>query len=122
MENSIKIGERPRGGGLFSRLERALRLESYFEDGFPVKHLPKILFVMLLGIVYISNSHHAEKNVRRINELSIEVEDLRADYTTLKAELMYVSKQSEVARRVHPLGLQESSQPPYKIVIKKGEH
>jgi hypothetical protein len=104
------------GGGLFAVLERRIRLESYFEEGFPVQYLPKILFVLALGILYISNTHYA------INAIQAEVEDLRADYTTLKADLMFSSKQSEVARKVHDYGLQESLTPPYKIVVQKGEY
>jgi hypothetical protein len=110
------------GSGLFSALERKLKLESYFEEGFPVKYLPKILFVMLLGILYISNTHHAEKTVRAIHAIQAEVEDMRADYTTLKSDLMYASKQSEVARRVREYGLKESLTPPYKVSVEKGEY
>ena len=33
------------GNGMFSALEKRLKLESYFEEGFPVQYLPKILFV-----------------------------------------------------------------------------
>ena len=110
------------GSGLFSILEKKLKLESYFEEGFPVKYLPKILFVMLIGIVYISNTHHAEKTVRKINDIQAEVEDMRADYTTLKADLMYASKQSEVARRVKEYGLKESLKPPFKVEVEKGEY
>jgi hypothetical protein len=110
------------GGGLFALLERRIRLETYFEEGFPVKNLPKILFVLALGIVYISNSHYSEKAVRQINAIQTEVEDLRADYTTLKADLMFASKQSEVARKVKDYGLEESSTPPFKIVVKEGEY
>jgi hypothetical protein len=50
------------------------------------------------------------------------VEDLRADFTTLKADVMFSSKQSEVARRVKPLGLKESVKPPYKIIVEDGEY
>ena len=110
------------GGGLFSGLEKKLKLESYFEEGFPVQYVPKILFVMALGILYISNSHHAEKTVREINAIQAEVEDMRADYTTLKSDLMFASKQSEVARRVKEFGLKESLTPPYKVRIEKGEY
>jgi hypothetical protein len=107
---------------MFSGLEKKLRLESYFEEGFPVKYLPKILFVMVLGLIYISNTHYAEKTVRRINAMQAEVEDLRADYTTLKADLMFASKQSEVARKVNVFGLKESLKPPYKIEVEAGEY
>jgi len=110
------------GNSMFSGLEKRLKLESYFEEGFPVQYLPKILFIMALGLIYISNTHYAEKTVRRINSIQAEVEDLRADYTTLKADLMFASKQSEVARKVQPLGLKESLTPPYKIEVEEGEY
>jgi hypothetical protein len=104
------------GPTLFSGIERRLKLENYFEEGFPVKYLPKILFVMLLVLLYISNTHYAEKTVRRIDAVQSEVEDLRADYTTLKSDLMFASKQSEVARKVKALGLKESINPPTRVV------
>ncbi|HZY79957.1 MAG TPA: FtsL-like putative cell division protein [Cyclobacteriaceae bacterium] len=105
------------GKSIFSGIEKRLKLETYFEEGFPVQYLPKILFVMMLGILYIGNTHHAEKTIREINRAQSEVEDLRADYTTLKADVMFASKQSEVARRVRELGLKESNNPPFKIVV-----
>jgi hypothetical protein len=110
------------GIGIFSGIEKKLRLETYFEEGFPVHYLPKIFFVMVLGLIYIGNTHYAEKTVREINRIQVEVEDLRADYTTLKADLMFSSKQSEVAKKVKPLGLKESLTPPYKVVVKEGEY
>lgn len=110
------------GFSVFSGIEKTLKLESYFEEGFPVHYLPKILFVLFLGLVYIGNTHYAEQTVRKINLLQVEVEDLRADYTTLKSDLMFSSKQSEVARKVKPFGLKESLTPPYKIVVEKGEY
>jgi hypothetical protein len=128
-ENKIKINPtKPEssstasGSGLFARLEKKLKLESYFEEGFPVQYLPKILFIMLLSILYISNTHYAEKTVRKINNVQAEVEDFRADYTTLKADLMFASKQSEVARKVQSMGLQESLTPPFKVQVEEGEY
>jgi len=111
-----------KGKGVFAGLERRLKLETYFEDGFPIKNVPKILFVMLIGLLYISNTHYADKTTRDINKAQTEVEDLRADYTTLKSDMMFASKQSEVARRVKELGLKESMKPPFKIVVEKGEY
>jgi hypothetical protein len=129
-ENKFKIGGPERtnepktkssvnnGKSMFSGLEKRLKLESYFEEGFPVQYLPKILFVMLLSLIYISNTHYAEKTTRQIDRAQTEVEDLRADFTTLKSDVMFASKQSEVARRVKLLGLKESLNPPFKVVVK----
>ena len=108
--------------GLFSILEKGLKLDRFFEEGFPVQYMPKIIFVMVLGLFYIGNTHYAEKTLRKINRLQVEVEDLRADYTTLKSDLMFSSKQSEVAKKIRPMGLKESLIPPYKIMVKKGEY
>lgn len=108
--------KRTRGGeSLFSKIEKFFKLD--VEDGLPVRFVPYILYFTLIGIFYIGNNHYADKTIRKITKLEQEVEDLRADYTTLKADYMYTSKQSEVANRVKKLGLEESSTPPYKIVI-----
>jgi hypothetical protein len=126
VENKFKIRHKTKSKGfargIFSGIERRLKLENYFEEGFPVKYLPKILFVMVLGLLYISNTHYAEKTVRKINNIQAEVEDLRADYTTLKADLMFASKQSEVAKKVQAFELKESLTPPYKVEIEEGEY
>jgi hypothetical protein len=125
IENKFKINPKKTSGpgvSMFSGIERRLRLETYFEEGFPVKYLPKILFVMGLGLLYISNTHYSEKTVRKISAVQAEVEDLRADYTTLKSDLMFASKQSEVARKVKPMGLKESLKPPYKVEVEEGEY
>ncbi len=125
-ENKFKVGQsksnKGSGNSLFSMLEKRVKLETYFEEGFPVKYLPKILFVLLLSLIYISNTHYSEKTLRKINKTQTDVEDVRADYTTLKADLMFASKQSEVARRVKLLGLKESNKPPFKIEVEKGEY
>jgi hypothetical protein len=121
--NEIRIKpEQSNGKSMFSGFEKRLKLESYFEEGFPVQHLPKILFVVFLGLLYISNTHYADKTTRSIEKAQSEVEDLRADFTTLKADVMFASKQSEVARRVKSMGLEESLKPPFKVVVKKGEY
>jgi hypothetical protein len=120
--NEARVKPSAPGPSLFSGLEKKLKLESYFESGFPVKYLPKILFAVLLSMLYISNTHYAEKATRRIDKMQNEVEDLRADYTTLKADIMYSSKQSEVARRVKEIGLKESLNPPFKVVVDRSEY
>jgi len=119
--NKAKVEAKKRGS-LFAFLEKNLKVDAVFEDGLPVKYLPYILYVTAIGIFYIGNSHYAEKTIRNITKVQVEVEDLRADFTTLKADYMFDSKQSEVAGKVAPIGLYESSVPPNKIVIKKGEY
>jgi len=119
--NSFRIKSQ-KNGSLFSRLERMLNIGSLFENGLPIKYLPNVAFVTVLIIVYIGYNHYAEKTLREINKLEVEVENLRADYTTLKSDYMYSRLQSEVAKRVADLGLQEGKVPPQKIITKKIEY
>jgi hypothetical protein len=113
-----KQKKKPAGKSLFARLETAFRMQRLFDEGVPVRYLPYGLFLMVILLTYIGNNHYAERMHRKIQKLESEVEDLRADYTTLKADYMFSSKQSEVARKVQPLGLIESQQPPIKIIVR----
>jgi hypothetical protein len=84
-----------------------------------VKQLPYIIFLVVLAFFYIGNRYHAERIVRKNNDLQKEINDLRAESITIAAELMLISKQSEVARQVKERGLdlEESLVPPKKIEI-----
>ncbi|HLF35788.1 MAG TPA: FtsL-like putative cell division protein [Cyclobacteriaceae bacterium] len=109
-------------GSIFSWLQEKLSLEGIFDEGIPAKYIPKILFVTTLIIIYIGNNHYAEKTARRIEQLGAKVDELRADYTSMKADYMYASKQSEVAKKVKKMGLEENEVPPYKIIINDIEY
>ncbi|WP_243635973.1 FtsL-like putative cell division protein [Hymenobacter edaphi] len=105
---------------IFSLVERVVNVDGLFRDGVPVRFLPHTLFVMFLILVYIGNTHYAARMNRSIQRLKTETEDLRADYTTLSADYMEASKQSEVARKVAAYGLVESSSPPFSIKVPAG--
>ena len=114
-------GPKQGSGSIFSFLDKKLGGDKESE-GLPVQYLPYILFFVVMAIFYIGNSHYADKTIRKIDKLEQEVEDLRADYTTLKSEYMFASKQSEVAKKVKKMGLVESQEPPFKIVVEEGEY
>lgn len=98
---------------IFRAFDKVLKVDKMFEEGIPVKYIPYILYVTAFIILYIGNSHYFERTVRQTAKLKAEVDDLRADFTTLKADVMYKSKQSEVAKQVQNLGLEETLTPPY---------
>jgi len=79
--------------------------------------LPFIIFLSMMAGIYIGNRYHAEKVIRDMAKLQVEVKDLRAQAITTASELMFISKQSEVVKMVkeNQLGLEESLEPPYKI-------
>jgi hypothetical protein len=118
--NSYRVKTKEeKGRSIFTLIDKLVKFDAVFENGLPLKYFPNVLYVTAIVILYIGNSHYSDKLIRKIDRIRIEVEDLRADFTTLKADYMFASKQSEVARKVSPIGLQESSVPPIKIVVKK---
>ena len=72
-----------------------------------VKQIPFFLFLALLAVIYIYNGHYADKTIRNINKTAKEVKELQHEYKTVKSEVMFRSKQSELAKAVEPLGLKE---------------
>jgi len=92
-----------------------------FSDVIILKNLWFIIFLTLLGAIYIGNRFHAEKVTRESSRLAREVRDLKAEALSTSASLMYVSKQSEVYRMVREkgLGLEELKTPPYRLVVDK---
>ncbi len=84
-----------------------------------IHNLPLIFFLATLCILYIANAHYAEKNIREMSQMEKEMNELRWEYMTTKAQLEYLSKQSEVARLVEKSGLKELREPPGKIILKK---
>ncbi|MFC4872739.1 FtsL-like putative cell division protein [Negadavirga shengliensis] len=103
----------------FAFLERTLDVSGLLGEGIPLKLVPPFLYAAFLALIYIWSNHKAENTIRKIDILQQEVEDLRADVTTLEAEYMYASKQSEVAKKIAPLGIMEIDEPPQKIILKK---
>jgi hypothetical protein len=78
--------------------------------------LPFLLFLSFLGMIYIGNRHNAENNIRKIDGLTKEVKELSWDFKTLKADLMFKSRQTEVIKEVDSLlGLKVSVKPPIKL-------
>ena len=92
-------------GGTFLSNERSL------------KHIPYVLFLCLLGLLYIANGYWADGKIRTQNKLITEIKELRSEYISSKSDLMFISKQSEVAKAVEKLGIREPIVPPMKILV-----
>lgn len=84
-------------------------------------YVPFIVFLCGLAMFYIANRHYAERTIRDIDRVSKEVKELSWDYKSLSAELMKLSTQSEIAKRVDSMGLKERKEAPLKIVVNKNK-
>lgn len=95
---------------LSSGLKRWLNYQSI------VRQVPFFLFLAVLAVIYIYNGHYADKTIRNINRTAKEVKELQWEYKTIKSEVMFRSKQSELVKAVEPLGLKELVEAP--VVLK----
>jgi len=77
--------------------------------------MPFFFFLAGLALFFISNTYYAEKQAREVEALRKEIVELRTHHTLTKSELMYLSNQSEVARRLRSRGFVESKVPPVQV-------
>lgn len=121
MEEKSEKETSPKDGKAGGNFVRELLSGSLVSDRIVLKNLWYILFCTVLAALYIGNRFHAEKITRESSRLSREVRDLKAEALSTSAELMNVSRQSEVFRLVREkgLGLEELKSPPYKLIVDK---
>ena len=88
-----------------------------------IKHLPFLLFVAFIGLVYIANGYLAESSVRKINRTQQEIKELRSEQISMKSELNNTIIKSELMKIIQQrnMGLDESYDPPKKIVLQSSE-
>jgi hypothetical protein len=86
------------------------------------RNIQYLFFCFLLCMFYIWNNHMAQSLVTAINHKAKELKELRWDYLTIKSELMYQSKLTEVLPRANTMGLSELQEPPYKIILKSKDY
>src|SRR3954471_20155699 len=81
-----------------------------------VKQIPFFLFLAGLAVVYIYNGHHADKLAREITKTTRELKELEYEYKTVKGDVLFRSKQSELVKAVAPLGLKELEAAPVILI------
>lgn len=108
METTQAIAESPA-----PKKDRKLR----FNYSWIVRHLPFILYLAFLALIYIANGYYADRNFHKISETRKELNDLHWQYLILKSDLMYRSKFSEVSMEVAPMGLKVPALPPTPVLV-----
>jgi hypothetical protein len=77
-----------------------------------VRNIPFFLFLTILAVLYIYNGHHADKQILKISNTEKKIKELEYEYKTIKSDVIFRSKASELIKVVEPLGLKELTQPP----------
>jgi len=88
-----------------------------------LKQVPLVIMFFCMSIVYISMRNSTETAYRYKNKLEQKVKELKYESTSTTSSLMYISKRSEVVKRVKREGINllESTVPPVKIVLEGEE-
>jgi hypothetical protein len=81
-----------------------------------VRQIPFFLFLAALAVIYIYNGHHADKTIRAISRTERDLKELQYEYKTVKGDVLFRSKQSELIQVVEPLGLKELTAAPVVLV------
>lgn len=84
-----------------------------------LRQLPFIGYIVLLLILYISISYHAEKTAHEIDQTKTSLIELRFEYITAKSLLMNSTNMSELTKVLAPIGVKPSHTPPYKLFTTK---
>ncbi len=84
----------------------------WFNYQWIVRNIPFFLFLSALTVLYIYNGHYSDKTIKDINRTNKELKELQYEYKSAKSEVMFRSKQSELAKAAEPMGLKELSEPP----------
>ena len=70
------------------------------------KNRKYLLFMVFLAFIYINNHYSVESLLKEHLALNKEVKELKYEAITTSSELMFMSKQSEVVRKVQEAGLE----------------
>ena len=98
---------KPRKKGVLAKGLSKIFGGSFLSDDRAVQHVPFVLFLGLIAILYIANGYYADDKIREENKTKNEIKELRTQYISSKSDLMFESKQSQVAKAVLSLGLKE---------------
>ncbi len=83
-----------------------------------IENISFIFFIGMLGIIYIGNSHYAEKQARTIRKVEKEVQTLKREHMQVLSTLMHEKKHTRIESEVQSLGLAPPKSRPYRIVVK----
>jgi hypothetical protein len=122
--NSFKKEDKPKVKKEAGKVSRSLA--NIFSGNFlskdnVVSFLPFMFFLTFIGILYIANGYYAEKAVRDLHRTGNDVKELRSEYITIKSDLNFKSKQSQVAQATESIAVYESTIPPTKIVVDESD-
>ena len=117
MAEENKITEDKKARGEHKKHRRRLMYNKWI-----VKNIPFYFFISAIAIVYIANGHYADKTMRQINATEKNLKEMEYEFKTVKRDVIFRSKESELAKAVAPLGLKEILTPPVRLTDSSGKN
>ena len=100
-----------------SWMKKLAALKVRFGDDVALRYIPYVIFLTMLGLVYIANNHQAERLAGKITKLEREVKVLQMEYGTLKFEFMNRYDRAKISGELKEMGLYPNDKPIVKIVL-----
>lgn len=60
------------------------------------EHLPFVIFITLILMLYIANGHRSDRLIRKINKIHLQVKELKSEFISSKTKLIKLTKESEL--------------------------
>lgn len=112
--------KKPAKKGWVSRTLNALLNGEFLTKDGVIKHLPFILFLSGLFVVYISLGYSFEQTEREKVRVKRSLEDAMTEYKSLKSQLESKKQQSSVLDQIDEMDLTEPKTPPEFIEVSQG--
>ncbi len=92
----------------------------FFTKSLVTKQMPFVIYLAFMGFLYIGNHYKMEELMREVAVLNKDLKELRYEAITTSSELMFMSKQSEVLKKIRSknLDLVELTEPPRILKVK----
>lgn len=68
------------------------------------EHLPLVLFITMILMLYIANGHRSDRLIRKINKTHLRVKELKSEFISSQTKLIKLTKESELLNVLRPRG------------------
>ncbi len=122
-----KIAEGIKGNEDFNDLKSSTLRDiingNILTKNFLKKQYPLLILIAFLAFLYVDNRYYSETQLSKVLKLKREIQDIKYESLTISAELMEISRQSNVRKMIQERGLSlsDSNTPPVMIEVKKEE-
>ncbi len=113
-----KKHRKTKSAGSFGKATQEVLGGGLFENDRGLSIFPYLLFLTFLAFVYITNDYMVEGKIRKISHIEKNLRELRYEYVSVKSNLMSISKQSQLEKRLENIGIKENNEPVKVIHIK----